>query len=135
MMNDEILTLYTLVCSTGLLLAAACIAILRFQKKALEAQAFWNSPTGAVIQLDDDNSQKIRERHLEARLAELQKMVDELSRRDRVTQLPTPISALPFENAMRMARQGASIEDLTRSCGLSLGEARLIHRMHGRNAA
>lgn len=39
---------------------------------------------------------------------------------------------LPIENAVRMAKQGASIDDLTRNCGLNIGEARLMQKLHGR---
>lgn len=134
-MNIESLTLYTLICSTGLLLAAASIAILRFQKKTLDSQAFWNSPTGSAMKADDDNAKNERERLLEMRLAALQKTVDELSRREKVAEIPATVTSLPFENAARMARQGATVEELTRACGLSLGEARLVQRMHGRNVA
>lgn len=134
-MNNEILTLYVLICSTGLLLAAASIAILRFQKKTLDSQAFWNSPTGSVMKTDDDNARNERERLLEIRLAALQKTVDELSRREKVSEIPAPVVSVPFENAVRMAKQGATVEELTRACGLSIGEARLVQRMHGRNAA
>ena len=38
---------------------------------------------------------------------------------------------LPLDNAVRMAKNGASVDDLTRSCGLNIGEAQLIRKMHG----
>ena len=41
------------------------------------------------------------------------------------------VPPLPYENAVRMARHGASIDDLTRTCGLSANEARLLMRVHG----
>jgi Protein of unknown function (DUF2802) len=130
MMINEIFTLYALIISTGLLLAAASIAILRFQNKTLESKEFWNSPTGAVLKVDDANLMTARERLLEKRLAGLQKIVDELSQRDSAQPMPATSRDLPFENAVRMAQQGASIEDLRRSCGLNLGEAQLLRRMH-----
>ena len=130
-MNEEPLILYALICSTGLLLAAASIAILRFQAKTLESKAFWDSPTGSVLQADAANAGK-EHQQLEKRLLALQKLVDELSRRDRAQQLAAPSRDLAFENAVRMAKQGASVEDLTRSCGLNIGEAQLIKRLHGR---
>jgi hypothetical protein len=134
MMNDEIFTLYALIVSTGLLLAAASIAILRFQNRTLQSKEFWNSPTGTVLKVDDANLMTARERLLEKRLAGLQKMVDELSQRDSAQQMPAASRDHPFENAVRMAKQGASIEDLRRSCGLNLGEAKLIRRMHARES-
>jgi Protein of unknown function (DUF2802) len=135
MMNNELFTLYTLTISIGLLLGAACIAILRFQRITLETRAFWNSPTGSAMQADEASLHEKREKQLETRLQALQKLVDELSKRDRAAELQSPPQALPFENAIRMAKQGASIDDLTRSCGLSVGEAQLIRRMHGCRAA
>ena len=37
----------------------------------------------------------------------------------------------PFDYAVRMARQGAGVEDLVHAFGLSPTEAELIHRVHG----
>lgn len=49
---------------------------------------------------------------------------------------PSPeSSARPFDYAVRMARQGAGVEDLVRACGLSSTEAELIHRVHGMTSA
>lgn len=36
-----------------------------------------------------------------------------------------------YQIAIRMARSGASSEELMSSCGLSLGEADLVRRLHG----
>jgi len=44
-------------------------------------------------------------------------------------------SRLPIENAVRMAKHGASIEDLMRSCGLNIGEAQLMRKLHGQTRA
>jgi hypothetical protein len=134
MMNNELLTLYILIFSTGLMLAAASFAILKFQRKTLESESCWNSPTGSAIQVDDAGLAKIRENQLESRIAELQRLIDGLSQRDRDAQLLPAVRELPFENAARMAKQGASIDELTRACGLSIGEAQLVRRMHGRPA-
>jgi hypothetical protein len=38
---------------------------------------------------------------------------------------------MPIEHAVRMARHGASVDDLTRNCGLNIGEARLMQKLHG----
>jgi len=135
-MNEEFTMLYALISSTGLLLAAASIAILRFQRKAIESKTFWDSPVGAALtidtQSDDASARNLQQQMLEKRLAALQKIVDELSQRDRISQMATAQRALPVENAVSMAKQGASVEDLTRSCGLNIGEAQLIRRLHGR---
>ena len=68
---------------------------------------------------------------LERRLSELQRAVKRMQ--SRAPDEPTPLERkLPIDNAVRMARSGASVEDLTRNCGLSVGEARLMKRLHGR---
>lgn len=36
-----------------------------------------------------------------------------------------------YQIAIRLARSGASREELVKSCGLSLGEADLVRRLHG----
>lgn len=38
--------------------------------------------------------------------------------------------SLSFSQAARLAGMGASVEDLTRTCGLSQGEAQLMNRLH-----
>jgi hypothetical protein len=135
MMNNETFTLYMLLFSTGILLAAASIAILRFQKKTLESEAFWNSLTGTAMRDRETAAANKRDKDLELRLAALQRVVDELASRQKSAEPVMQTQALPFENAVRMAKKGASVEDLTRSCGLNAGEAQLIWRMHGRHAA
>lgn len=50
---------------------------------------------------------------------------------------PTPeqkSGSLPFDYAVRMARQGAGVDELIRACGLNRAEARLIRRLHGGHA-
>lgn len=38
-----------------------------------------------------------------------------------------------YGQAIRLARQGASVEDLARDCGLNRGEAELLISLHGRS--
>jgi hypothetical protein len=50
----------------------------------------------------------------------------------------TPSGARGYEMAIRMARGGASIEEIVSSCGTTRSEARLLRRLHcagGANAA
>lgn len=63
-------------------------------------------------------------------LHELQRIVAPLP--DKLTQLEqrNP-SSLSFTQAARLVGMGASVEDLTRSCGLTRAEAELISRLHG----
>lgn len=78
------------------------------------------------------------------RLAELEARVD--ATRSSVAQLgerlerpvaPTPAHAPPspsYQIAIRLARGGATREELMSSCGLTLAEAQLVQRLHGSHA-
>ena len=64
--------------------------------------------------------------------------VAELGERvDRPQQAPqTAATVTPgYQVAIRLARSGASREELMSGCGLSRGEAELLHRLHGRASA
>ncbi|GAA5786471.1 hypothetical protein GCM10007860_05410 [Chitiniphilus shinanonensis] len=41
-----------------------------------------------------------------------------------------PASETPYAHAIRMARQGADVEDMVRECGISRGEADLIAALY-----
>jgi alkylation response protein AidB-like acyl-CoA dehydrogenase len=74
------------------------------------------------------------------RLADLQARVDatnvtvsQLSERIRKPQQvasPTPVATPGYEIAIRLAKSGATREELTSGCGLSASEAELLHRLH-----
>lgn len=136
-MNNDYFFLYLLLASNALLLAIAAIAVIRFEWRWQRIESFWDSPTGsALIDATDDEirEQSKATRRLEQRLSELQRTLT-----FRVSKAPDellPIERnLPIENAVRMARSGASVVDLTRNCGLNVGEARLMKRLHGRASA
>ncbi len=138
MMNiSETTTLYLLLISNAAMLAAACIAVVRFQKQCRRIELFWNSPTGAYLAdkaPGDGTSQPAANPQLENRVIELQNVVRKLVNRD--AREPPPVDgSLPIENAVRMARHGASIDDLIRSCGLNIGEAQLMQKLHGKAQA
>lgn len=125
-----------LMIANGLLLCIAVYAIVRFERRCKQIEEFWASPTGtAVAEANNDQSteqMRITQR-LEQRVGELQRTVKvmELNREEQPE--PKPVErSLPMENAQRMAKLGASIEDLTRSCGLNIGEARLMQKLHGK---
>lgn len=44
--------------------------------------------------------------------------------------VPPLKNELPVEYAVRMARSGAGVDDLVRGCGLNIGEAQLLLRLH-----
>jgi len=130
MMIDTSYSLYALLFANSTLLAAAALAVLRFQRMSRESRAFWESPTGAAIQTENP-PQTDQGKLLAHEIAVLQKTVAKLCQRQQ-PYVETPPSQVPLEHAVRMARHGASVEDLTRSCGLNIGEARLMQTLHGR---
>lgn len=132
MFIDDTSYLYLLLISSALLIAAAGIAVIRFQYYCQRIDQFWNSPTGSALadeQKDHARRQLLVNMRLEKRLADLQGRLIALA--EGQTKPRTRLERqLPIDNAVRMARSGASIEDLTRICGLNMGEARLMLKMH-----
>jgi len=122
-----------LLIANAAMLAAAVIAIARFRKQARRFEKFWDSPAG--VSLADTQALEAQPRptadtELVKRVAELQNVVSSMAKQERVVPKDTD-SRLPIENAVRMAKRGASIEDLMRSCGLNIGEAQLMRKPHG----
>ena len=100
-------------------------------------EKFWNSPIGASLadsQPVDEQPRPQANRHLERRVTELQSVVRTLAHKERAAARPVETN-LPIENAVRMARHGATIDELVRSCGLNIGEARLMQKLHGKAQA
>lgn len=134
MMTTDTYFLYLLLTSNAVLVAIACLALIRFERRWKRIEDFWDSPTGNALSESGDD--KVREqvkatRRLEQRLGELQRIVKVMEMKE-PKQRPPIERNLPIENALRMARSGASIEDLTRNCGLNVGEARLMQKLHGK---
>lgn len=131
MMAIQTYSMYALLACNAALAAAAAIAILRLQRMVKEQKAFWDSPTGSTLSApapDDSLLQAIN-----ARFEQLQTDMSRLQREDKPAAGGS--SPLPLENAVRMARLGATLDDLTRTCGLSRTEARLLLRVHAQPAA
>lgn len=137
MIDSETFYFYLLLMSNALLLAAAAIAVLQFHHQFRRGEQFWRSPTGASVA--EQETQRARQQllvnmRLEKQLSELQKKIDSLSSEDH---RPTGAAErlLPMDNALQMARHGASVEDISRNCGLNIGEAQLMQKLHGRSAS
>ena len=157
MMIQESFTLYLVIVSQSLLLGATCIALLRVQRRFREVEDFWNSPTGAMLADAEQEASEAAEQpeqpyimtvgteealieklKLDQRVNELQRKLNELvQQHSEQTSLPAIEfeRSLPIEHALRMAKNGASVDELTRTCGLNIGEARLLRKLHGRAAA
>jgi hypothetical protein len=126
-----------LLIANAAMLAAAVIAITRFRKQARRFEKFWDSPAGVSLadtQALEAQSKPPADPELEKRITELQRAVGSLAMNDRIERKDNE-RRLPIENAVRMAKHGASIEDLMRSCGLNIGEAQLMRKLHGQARA
>lgn len=136
MITVEAYYFYLLLLSNAVLLAIACYSVVRIERRCKKVEAFWASPTATAIAAnsDDENEQQMQmTERLEQRVGELQRTVKVMEiARSKPVPAPPPERNLPIENAARMARLGASIDDLTRSCGLNIGEARLMQKLHGK---
>ncbi len=145
MMTMTTTTLSLLLISNAAMLAAAALAIVRLQQQYRRFEAFWNSPTGSAL-LQSTASDFMAspaadvDPMLEQRLADMQRAIHSLAERHQETPAPpaptrdnAPVELkLPIENAVRMAQRGASVDDLTRNCGLNIGEAQLMRKLHGK---
>lgn len=102
--------------------------------------------TLATQQLEADSLRDQRIRELARRLENYQsgtvRMGEELHElRSTIALLPDKITALEqrdpstlsFAQAARLVGMGASIDELTQSCGLTQAEAQLMTKMHGGN--
>ncbi len=133
-MSNETFFISILLASNAALLAVATIAIVRFERRWNRIESFWDSPTGAALSDASDDEMRAQTkatRQLQQRLGELQRAVKQIESRP-AQERPSIDRNLPIENAVRMARLGASVEDLTRNFGLNVGEARLMKKLHGR---
>lgn len=123
--------------SHALLAAAAAIAVQRFRALVRRNEAFWGSPVGEQMResaASDTDTALLG--FLEHRLNLLHERIDRLG--STAVAEPEPrlepnprYPAMPFEYAVRMAKNGAGVDELIRACGLSRAEARLICRVHG----
>lgn len=85
-----------------------------------------------VLQVDNLSLHKTVEA-LTDRIAQLERQVQHLSRRQNQLELRDPVTQT-YEPAIRMVRKGADVEELVSTCGLARGEAELIMMLH-RNVA
>jgi Protein of unknown function (DUF2802) len=125
---------YLLLGSNAIMLALACLCFARFDNRCKEIEKFWASPTGTAI--NDDTAAEPSEQakiaaRLEQRIGELQRALKVIAIDRAKADEPRVERNLPIENAVRMARLGASVDDLAKNCGLNIGEAQLMQKLHG----
>ena len=82
-------------------------------------------------QPDTSKQQLIANLRLDKRISELQQQIAALPATEQKSGVDPVSRPLPIENATRMARHGASVEELTRTCGLNVGDAELLKKLHG----
>lgn len=136
-MNIENFFIYLLMASNVTVLAMAFVAVARFERRWQRIENFWDSPTGAALDdLADEElcEQKKTTQRLQQQLGELQTAVKEIDVNAPMRRPPVE-HRVPIDNAVRMARLGASVDDLTRNCGLNIGEARLMQKLHRKAAS
>lgn len=123
------LPLYLLILANAAIVVAATFAVLRVEKALAESGDFWRSPSGAALgggYADADERNRLLKE-----IKALQQSVEVLRSG------PAPhdtgrVVDMSFGRAVRMAKSGAGVDELIETCGLSLGEAQLLHRLHGR---
>ncbi len=142
MITVDALFIFLLLAANAMLLGLTCHALVRFERRCNRIEDFWDSPTGNALSESGDAELREQmqatqrlEKRLEKRVGELQrtvKLIELNKQRPQVAEPTRPVVErnLPTENAIRMARMGASVEELTRSCGLNIGEARLMQKLH-----
>ena len=132
MINDPFM-LYLLLAANALFVAIVCVALFRFAWRLAALETLLAQPAvPKEIEQDGESaarSEQMFER-LDSRISELQKALQALGK-SRPEHRESAWRQPPIENALRMAREGASVDDLTRNCGLNIGEARLMKKLHG----
>ena len=105
MINIDSYSLYALLFSNAVLLGAASLAILKFQRLLKSSTKFWDSPTGSALQARCDQ-QEINQA-TDVRLETLHETIAKIERNQREAS-PVTAEKLPFENAVRMAQAGGA---------------------------
>lgn len=136
-------SLYTLLFSNAVLLCGAALAVSRFERRIRNNREFWDSPTGVAVTATEslagiaatttENSGAVLSGFLERRLAIMHQRLNEMDAKlDEGVGMPSvkPLVDPSFAHAARMAKNGASAEDLMRTCGLTQAEAGLVRRLH-----
>jgi Flp pilus assembly protein TadB len=124
------------------LLLAGCGTLMVFAF-ALAALSFdgWRRATRRQSQHIFNNSQTLAQQlsALDARVnataTAIRRLDERVERQARPAAQPKSAATGGYQIAIRLARSGASREDLVTNCGLSLGEADLVRRLHGAASA
>lgn len=140
--DTTMLSAYVLPLASLLLVAAAAFALIRVHLVLTSAPASLpdeheRALNARIARLTVLTEKALAEQaSIAASVAGIQHELNALNRLDRLTAEPAQSTrATVMELAARLARDGASIDELKSSCGLSIGEANLVRRLHSRSAA
>ena len=131
---DDPTIYYAILASKAFVLILGTLVLLSMWRQTRRAEQYLAELTNAPAkdeQPDSAKQQLIASLRLDRRISELQQQIVALSATEQKSPADTVPRPLPIENATRMARHGASVEELTRTCGLNIGEAELLKKLHG----
>jgi len=127
---------YVLIVLAAVNLIGLVLVFLRLGKVAARPHVAVATPVAAVSEPRDEAAPAIDPEALAAVLRRLDNRLGDIE--DQVSRTPT-FSAVgeaggnsdkALALAQRLARQGASPQDIADTCGISLTEAELLHRLH-----
>ena len=133
---DDPTIYYAILAGKAFVLILGTIVLLSMWRQTRRVEQYLaelkSAPAPDAPQPDAAKQQLIASLRLDKRISELQQQIAALSAPDPKADVgPVAPRPLPIENATRMARHGASVEELTRTCGLNVGEAELLKKLHG----
>lgn len=135
MIIEEFSWQYALLLSNALMLCAVGFAASRMRREMQATREFWQSPAAAAMQAESYDDRDLR-RMVDRRMTMLEKFLEQLIESkaglgaESTINRPLQKHDVPVDHAVRMARSGASLDDLVRGCGLNKGEAQLLMRLH-----
>ena len=126
------LPLYLLLVANAALIVAATFALMRAERAINEPKEFWASPTGQAMR--DAQSGRTEHRELLRRVEGLRAAVCDIQKQ--ANEAPAErVVDISLGRAMRLAKRGASVDELAKNCGLNRGEAELMRRLHAESPA
>jgi len=129
-----------LLIANAMLIGAAALAVVQIRREFRQSRAFWTSPAAVAMQPAAYDDRELR-RMVDRRITMLEKYIERyyshpmppattVPGTDDVAVTIQRQNELPMEYAVRMVKSGAAMDDLVRGCGLNLGEAQLLMRLH-----
>ena len=121
------LPLYLLLVANAALIVAAAFALMRAERAINEPKEFWASSTGRAMR--DAQSGRAEHRELLKQVDGLRAVVCDMQKHATETP-PERVVDVSLGRAVRLAKRGASVDELAKNCGLNRGEAELMRRLH-----